>query len=362
MAGVYISYPFCNQKCTYCNFASGVFAPALRARYRDALLREIKAAKPAWVPETVYLGGGTPSTMDPAELDTVLEAVPGRPWREATLECAPATVTSERVRRWLHAGINRVSLGVQSFVRSELARTGRTHTADIVAADVNSLRANGISNINLDLIAGLPGQNERSWEESLGWIERLSPPHVSVYMLEVDEDSRLGREILLKGSRYGAADAPDEDVTAALYERAVERLRGMGISRYEISNFAQPGFESTHNMKYWRREAYIGFGADAHSFSNGLRWQNVESVETYVERSPDVRTSETPAIEDEEKFFIGLRLEEGIEPTESDRQRHGETILRFVRGGMMEEAGTRLRLTARGIMVSNEIFQEFLSA
>ncbi len=223
------------------------------------------------------------------------------------------------------------------------------------------LRAEGLDNFNIDLIAGLPGQTAASWSESLEGIARLGPPHVSVYMLEIDEDSRLGREMLLGGVRYGAGDAPDEDLTAGLYESAVERLRAMGLARYEISNFALPGYESLHNLKYWRREPYLGFGADAHSCHDGVRWQNTESAAEYVRLSPRARGEESIADEGEEKFFVGLRLAEGIAADAGDLARHGSAIQRFLAHGLMENDGSRLKLTARGVMVSNEIFQEFLN-
>ena len=214
MPGIYISWPFCAQKCTYCNFASGVFPRELEQRYLDRLLSELRATEWPWTPETVYLGGGTPASMQPSQLAAVLSEIPGRPWSEATLEAAPGAITREQVRAWREAGINRVSLGVQSFVDSELRRTGRKHNAAGVAADVALLREEGISEINVDLIAGLPTQTCESWNESLRWIEELAPPHVSVYMLEVDEDSRLGQELLLGGVRYGAMDVPTEDLIA----------------------------------------------------------------------------------------------------------------------------------------------------
>src|ERR1700734_3200153 len=200
MSGVYISYPFCAQKCTYCNFASGVFPRELEPKYLDALVAEIGSHAWAWQPATVYLGGGTPSAMATGDLDRILAAIPGRrAWKEATIEVAPGTVTPDRAAAWTRAGINRVSLGVQSFVQRELARTGRKHTAEIVERETAALRSAGISNINVDLIAGLPGQTRESWAESLSWIERLQPPHVSIYMLEIDQDSRLGSEFLLNG-------------------------------------------------------------------------------------------------------------------------------------------------------------------
>jgi oxygen-independent coproporphyrinogen-3 oxidase len=364
VAGIYISWPFCAQKCTYCNFASGVLPRELEARYTDALLKEISANRWAWMPETIYIGGGTPSAMDTAALARLLRAFPQTAWREATLEAAPGSLTDERIDAWRTSVINRVSLGVQSFIKSELARTGRKHDARIVEQDVARLRAHGIQNINIDLIAGLPGQTEASWRESLASALRLDVPHLSVYMLEVDEDSRLGSEILLGGKRYGASDVPSDDSIGNFYEAAVEFLEAHGIHRYEISNFARPGAESSHNLKYWKREPYIGFGADAHSFEGASRWQNVESAQDYVarsERGEPIRCAETSPDAVEEKFFVGLRLSEGVHADESDWLRFGPAFEYFLSAGVMERSNGNLRLTPRGVMVSNEIFQEFLT-
>jgi oxygen-independent coproporphyrinogen III oxidase len=355
MPGVYLSYPFCAQKCTYCNFASGVFPRELESRYVAALRNELNAAHWPWTPETVYLGGGTPSQMDPDALANLLAQIPGREWPEATMEAAPGSLTREKVEAWRRAGINRVSLGVQSFVSRELARTGRKHTAQTVAADVELLRNAGIANINLDLIAGLPFQTRASWLESLDWIQRIAAPHVSVYMLEVDDDSNLGRELRVLGSRYGAAAVPCEDDIAEFYETAVERLARLGIQRYEISNFAQPGFESRHNLKYWRREPYLGFGADAHSFDGEWRWQNKESAGEYCEAPGAME--KTPADPVAERFFLGLRLSAGIEGPWDPFAR---AIQQRIDDGLLEVAGPRLRLTPRGVMLSNEVFEEFV--
>ncbi len=364
VAGIYISWPFCAQKCTYCNFASGVLPRELEERYVAALLREIAAHTWEWIPDTVYLGGGTPSGMETGQLLRLLGALPGE-WKEATMETAPGSLTAERVEAWMRAGINRVSLGVQSFNRQELARTGRKHTAEIVVQDVALLRAHGIDNFNIDLIAGLPGQTGDSWAASLASAIALDPPHVSVYMLEVDDDSRLGNEILLGGKRYGARDVPSEDRIGDFYEAAVEELRAHGIHRYEISNFAREGAESMHNLKYWKREPYVGFGADAHSFDGRLRWQNVESAQDYVARSESgqpVRCEESTPDASEEKFFVGLRLSEGVHADASDWQRFGPAFEHFLSTGVMERTNSNLRLTPRGVMVSNEIFQEFITA
>ncbi len=356
MAGVYISYPFCAQKCTYCNFASGVFPRELETRYVEMLVRSLRETRWPWTPETVYLGGGTPSQMDISNLRAVLSAVPGFEWREATMEAAPGGITRERAHAWRERGINRVSLGVQSFVEPELARTGRKHTAAIVESEIAILRECGIDSINIDLIAGLPGQTSESWKTSLDWIEKIGAPHASVYMLEVDDDSRLGREILLNGSRYGARDVPVDDEIAEMYEIAVERLASIGLARYEISNFARPEFESRHNLKYWRREPYLGFGADAHSFDGEMRWRNAESAVEYVENPRGL--DRTPADSAGERFFLGLRLAEGLA---GDWEPFGESIGRRLGDGLLQFDGSRLRLTNRGVMLSNEVFADFVS-
>ena len=365
VAGIYISWPFCAQKCTYCNFASGVQPRGLEESYLAAIVSEMETARATVVgPDTLYIGGGTPSAMEPPAIRALLAGLPHQ-WREATVEAAPGSLTPERIRAWRNTGINRFSLGVQSFVRAELARTGRKHDAAVVANDVALLRAEGIHNISVDLIAGLPGQTAESWQTSLDALLALEVPHASIYMLEVDDDSRLGSEILLGGKRYGASDVPDDDRIATFYETAVAYLSRHGIHRYEISNFARPGFESAHNLKYWHSEPYLGFGADAHSFDGVNRWQNVETAQEYVDRwqrgeSPRAESSRPDPVE--EKFFVGLRLSEGVQPDASDWVRFGPAFERHLSSGMMESANGRLRLTSRGIMVSNEIFEDFLAA
>jgi oxygen-independent coproporphyrinogen-3 oxidase len=337
----------------------------LEAKYAEALRAEFVRHEWKWTPETLYMGGGTPSSIDGDLLTELLANLPGRPWREATIETAPGSVTREKVDAWRAAGINRVSLGVQSFVKQELARTGRRHDAEVVEREIALLRDAGIPNINLDLIAGLPGQTEASWRVSLDAVLRLDPPHASVYMLEVDEDSRLGSEIILGGKRYGASDTPSDDAIATFYEQAVEALAGAGIERYEISNFAKAGQESLHNLKYWQQESYVGFGSDAHSFDAGERWQNLEAAKDYVaawERGESSAIERMTPNAAEEKFFVGLRLTGGVPVNAGDEARYGAVFDRFVDAGMIERTGDRVRLTPRGIMVSNEIFQEFLSA
>jgi oxygen-independent coproporphyrinogen III oxidase len=359
MSGVYISYPFCAQKCTFCNFASGV--SPVEGEYPEAIIAELATHKWEWIPDTAYIGGGTPSRLDGEMLRKILDSVPGKPWREATIEAAPGSLNAQNVRAWVSAGINRVSLGVQSFVKQELARTGRKHDADIVKSDCELLREYRITNINIDLIAGLPFQTPESWRESLDWIERLRPPHVSVYMFEIDEDSRLGLEILNNGTRFGAPAVPTDDAAAEFYEIAVERLRAVGIERYEISNFARPGMESLHNLKYWQLEPYRGFGADAHSFDGRQRYANVETAAEYVDcwrNGLPVQSEQTEAFIEEERLFLGLRLMRGIKPAAEEWSQFD----RAIDAGLLTRDGDSVRLTDKGVLLSNEVFQEFITA
>lgn len=360
MPGIYISYPFCTQKCTFCNFASGVPSSAdARLRYEHALLEEVRSHCWEWLPETLYFGGGTPSLMAFHFLDDLLQSIPSSHLREVTLECAPGTITREAAAWWFGRGINRASIGVQSFVTSELIRTGRRHTAQIVEREIAFLRDAGIVNINIDLIAGLPGQTIQSWQASLDWIERLEPPHVSVYIFEVDEDSRLGKEVLLGGTRYGAPNLPSDDLTAEFYETAVARLADLGFARYEISNFARPGWQSRHNLIYWQREPYAGFGLDAHSFDGAYRWSNPDDLNSYLLR---VRNGRTEVDSAEEHFFVGLRLMRGIEPAPEEWSRFAQPIAKWLQAGMLERDGPRLRLSTHAILLSNEILQDFVNA
>ncbi len=357
MPGVYISYPFCSQKCSFCNFASGVSAPETIAQYQSALLAEIGRHAWAWQPATLYVGGGTPSLMPAYFLRELTAAIPRAQITESTLECAPGTVTPEAVANWRTCGINRVSLGVQSFVTRELRQTGRRHDCHIVQRELELLRSGGIGNVNIDLIAGLPEQTLASMDESLQWIERLAPPHVSLYIFEIDEDSRLGNEILLGGQRYGAPRVPNDELTAQLYEKASQTLRRMGYHHYEISNYAHAGFESRHNLKYWLLEPYVGFGLDAHSFDGRNRYSNADTFAGYFKAEKAEQPASDPS---EEHFFVGLRLLDGIEPTVDEWQRFAQPIEKWERAGMLERAGAKLRLTPPAVLISNEIFQEFL--
>jgi len=368
MKGLYVSIPFCKFKCTYCNFASGVFPQAELDRYLAALAREIRQF--SGDADTVYFGGGTPSLLTPAQWERLNAVLRDRftiaPGAEITLEAAPGGFDAERVDAWVRSGVNRVSLGVQSFVERELRAVGRPHTAEGVERDIALLRATGISDFGVDLIAGLPLQTPETWEESLDWIGRLKPSHVSVYILEVDEDSRLGAESLAGGARYSASHLPSDDATADFYTHAQSRLAEFGFEQYEISNFAQPGRESRHNRKYWSCEPYLGFGVDAHSYDGTERRGNVEDIDEYIAR---LERGESPVatrepVDDrrraEERLFLGLRQTAGVTITAADQQRYSGEIAHLAAAGLVESSSERLRLTPRGLLLSNEVFEKFI--
>jgi oxygen-independent coproporphyrinogen III oxidase len=372
--GVYIQVPFCQAKCTYCNFYTGVVTRGRYEPYANAVCREINefdAGSGAAV-DTIYLGGGTPSLLEPSTLGRILSATQGKfdcKPTEVTLEADPETITCEKADAWLRAGFNRISLGAQSFQDSELKATGRMHRRGEIYASVQALRTAGFSNISLDLIAGLPHQTQQSWDESIEELLRLHPEHVSIYMLEIDEGSRLGKESLAGGSRYSADAIPSDDAIAEFYEHACERLGAEGYEHYEISNWALEGRSSQHNLKYWRREPYFGFGAGAHSFDGQRRWANVHDSAQYVsciERGISPRQNVetvTAAQALEEELFLGLRQLGGIDLARIERDYRvnlRERVEGLRREGLVELQGSWLRLSPQRLTVSNEVFLELL--
>ncbi|HTK94406.1 MAG TPA: radical SAM family heme chaperone HemW, partial [Terriglobales bacterium] len=294
--GVYLSVPFCRTKCSFCNFASDVFSRERFDAYVARVTGDIAQAPavgstgPDRSADSIYLGGGTPSVLAPDQLRRLFDAVRRRfdvsPGAEITVECAPGTIDDALVATLRACGVNRVSLGVQSFVDEESRAVGRLHTRAIALADVARLRDAGIAELNLDLIAGLPHQTLDSWRRSLDDVLATGAPHVSVYMLEVDEDSRLGRELVAGGTRYHAHFVPDEAATTEFYEHARAALNAAGIAQYEISNFARAGHESSHNLKYCTRRPYLGFGVDAHSMlpaaTGAVRFASPDNLDDYM--------------------------------------------------------------------------------
>jgi oxygen-independent coproporphyrinogen III oxidase len=380
--GVYIQVPFCQTKCTYCNFHTGVVSRERYEPYANALCREIvesAAENSQRTIDTAYVGGGTPSLLDPAALTKILDTL-RRCYRtefaEVTLEADPETVSPVRAAEWRAAGFDRISLGAQSFQDRELQAAGRMHRREDIFRAADFLRGAGFDNISMDLIAGLPHQTRGSWEESVSQLLRIYPEHVSVYMLEIDEGSRLGKESLAGGSRYSADAIPSDDAMADSYEAACERLAAAGYEHYEISNWALAGRESKHNLKYWRREAYLGFGAGAHSFDGTARWANIHDPARYVvcmEQGKSTREqSETvmPWHALAEEFFLGLRKLDGVDLARIEAEYRGQLPerLEVIKGridilrthGFVEVEGERMRIAPKRLTVSNEVFLELL--
>jgi len=449
--GLYLSVPFCRTKCSYCNFASDVFSRAVFQRYIDRVCADIERANSTTdqmgsrlerTVDSVYLGGGTPTVLDINQLErlfvTISQNFDLQPDTEITVECAPGTLTPALLKSFQRRDVNRVSLGVQSFVDEEARAVGRLHNRLTVLDDIARLREAGISNINIDLIAGLPHQTAESWEFSVEQTIASGAPHTSVYMLEVDEDSRLGRELIAGGTRYHAHFVPDEELTADFYEMACRRLEAAGVRQYEISNFAKEGCESRHNLKYWTRQPYMGFGVDSHSmlkavrtagelpFAGGavegdgfshthsmlkavrtvtrgvpfagtaveghgfshaansaqqkgfspcggdvesIRFSSPDSLDAYLAAKPTnfISVSQRAALE--ETFFLGLRLNRGVD-LQKIAEKFGkealadfaDPIAEFIDAQLLEQRGDVIRLTPRGRLLSNEVFEGFISA
>jgi oxygen-independent coproporphyrinogen-3 oxidase len=388
--GVYISIPFCRSKCTYCNFASGVYPASEHGRYVERLIEDLGAAG-NWAErmglelprrvDTVYLGGGTPSLLEPELLARLFGALRTEfeiePDAEITVECAPGQIADETLAALVAAGVNRVSLGVQSFIDKEAHECGRLHGRAVVLEDLRRLRAAGIGNLSVDLIAGLAGQSFASWDESLEVLIESGVPHASIYMLEVDEDSRLGREMLAGGVRYRAGLVPTDDAIATMYATGIERLGAAGLAQYEISNFCRPGFKSRHNLRYWERRPYLGLGLDASSalYAEGsegymLRSTTTDDLQGYLKGPEASETSWlSPERQHEEAWFLGLRLNAGVDVVALKREfgaervaRALEVVGRLKEDGLVDSDGRMVRLTERGRMLSNDVFQEFLGA
>jgi oxygen-independent coproporphyrinogen-3 oxidase len=415
--GIYIQVPFCQTKCTYCNFHTGVVSRDRYQPYADAICREIgggvvaaafrsaissaghglSRAGSSITPEgvstpevsrpsadTVYFGGGTPSLLDPAALATILDTLRATYSLEApeiTLEADPETSTPEKANSWLAAGFNRISLGVQSFNDRELQATGRMHRRADIARATETLCAAGFDNISMDLIIGLPHQTRESWEQSVSELLDLRPEHISIYMLEVDEGSHLGKESLAGGTRYSAPAIPPDDTQAEFYDSACARLATAGYDHYEISNWALAGRRSRHNLKYWQREPYLGLGAGAHSFDGKTRWANVHDSAQYVamiEQGISPREQIEPVTSEqafEEEFFLGLRQLDGIDLAQIARRyafsnangssERFATIRRQIDSlrtqRLLDLEGNRLRLSQKNLTITNSILAELLT-
>ena len=370
--GLYVHVPFCAAICSYCNFNRGLLDEDLKGRYVAALTREIERSGDGSRVDSVFFGGGTPSLLEAGEAARVLDAcrrafdvVPGA---EITLEMNPESCGRAGVTALLEAGINRISLGVQSFDDEELVRLGRAHDAAQARGAFAAVREAGCDNVSLDLMLWLPAQSRAACAASVDALVALGPDHASLYMLELYPNAPLREE----AARQGWSQAPDEDA-AAMYLDAFSRTDAAGYRQYEISNLARPGRRSRHNLKYWRDGEWLGFGCGAHSTRDGVRWRNVSETVRYVEGieqgAPVTETRRRLSVEERlgDALFTGLRLADGVRPAAVGRRygidvraRYGADVRRFVDAGWMTDASGRWRLTRSGMLVSNEILSTFV--
>jgi oxygen-independent coproporphyrinogen-3 oxidase len=375
--GIYVHIPFCISKCGYCSFVSRPWDELLADRYWRAVAREMNDCVTARTPladnvDSLFFGGGTPSVLPAEHIASIMEAsrriFAFLPQCEISLEANPGTLTKEKLLIYRSIGVNRISLGAQSFSDAELAAIGRIHGAAQIFESFALLRECGFDNVNLDLILGLPGQTERQWMANLDRAVALRPNHLSVYMLELNPKLPLHRAM-----QSGECRIPDEDAVADWYLQTLDFLQGHGYAQYEISNFALPGCECRHNLKYWLRESVLAFGVAGHSHDGTARYANVASLEQYLSRLEDGqspvewREALGEDREFEETLFLGLRLRSGLD-WDAVRKRHlpdrmaaCEAVLQEMAAvGLVEWCDSRVRLTRRGMLLSNEVFQQFV--
>ncbi len=377
--GLYVHVPFCSAICHYCNFNRGLFDAGAKARYLQALLREIRQAwaavgstAPRDAADTIFFGGGTPSLLEPGEIRDVLHACrlafDFDANAEITLEANPETVTPETLDGWRAAGVNRLSLGVQSFRDEELRRLGRIHDAARARRAMLDARRAGFDNISLDLMMWLPGQRVADVDDSVEALVDAGPEHASLYIIELYPQAPLREEM----ARAGWSLAPDEDA-AEMYERAMARLEAAGYDQYEISNVARPGRRSRHNLKYWSDGEWLGFGPGAHSTRQGVRWNNVAGTDDYARRleaglpAGGERRVLTALERCQEALITGLRLADGVRIDEVGARygldiwtRYGEHLQPYLDAGLLRHEQGRLRLSRQGMLLANEVLAVFI--
>ena len=381
--GLYVHIPFCTAKCGYCDFNSYAGHEHLIPSYTDALLAEAALWRPAARGRTVtsvFLGGGTPSLNPAAEMRQILDGLRAAftiaPDAEVSLEANPGSIDTAYLRDLRDAGFNRLSIGVQSFDDEELRSLDRIHTAADAEAAVSAARAAGFDNVNLDLIYGLPGQPLARWQQNLERALALEPEHLSLYALTVEEGTPLARDIA-----RGRVQPPDGDLQADHYEWTQDRMGRAGYDHYEISNWARPGRRCRHNLVYWQHREYLGLGAGAHSYFNGVRFSTVLLPNRYIELVQEASAATgsramrhlvnvepiTPDVAAADALILGLRLIDGVDVAEFAQRfgvdvdaRYGETLAEFTSYGLLERSNGRLRLTRRGRLLSNELFERLL--
>ncbi|MCF2583665.1 radical SAM family heme chaperone HemW [Mitsuokella multacida] len=375
--GLYIHIPFCRQKCFYCDFPSFAGRERYEADYTDALCRELAVQgvlyREKWgSPRTIYMGGGTPSLLPIGLLAKILQAIADvfgdAADREFTVECNPGTVDAAKLRALRAGGVNRLSFGVQTFDDTLLKKIGRIHTGAQAREAMALARTAGFQNVSMDLIYGLPGESLAELERDLEAMVALEPEHISIYGLQLEEGTAFA-----KMQEMGRLMLPDDDTVERMYDTMTAFLPAHGYARYEISNFAKPGFESRHNLSYWQDVPYLGVGAAAHSYLEGQRYENVREIPAYIEgirTGKGVRRQEetmTREIAMEEFAFLALRTARGIDRARFERRFgvpleavYADAIAKLKRQGLLEADEAGVHLTPLGMKYGNMAFEEFL--
>ena len=367
---LYIHIPFCIRKCQYCDFLSGPSDQETRDRYIEALRREIQAVSDveAYEVVSVFIGGGTPSVLEAEAIASLMDTVRAkftlRDDAEITIEANPGTVDRDKLTVYRRAGINRLSLGLQSTDPDELRMLGRIHTYEEFLQSYHDAREAGFSNINIDLMFAVPGQTGEAWQQHLRQVAQLEPEHISAYSLIIEEGTPFAEQEL---------DLPDEDTEYQMYEDTAAILSEYGYHQYEISNYARDGFACRHNIGYWKRTEYLGLGLGAASLYRGLRFFNTRDMQEYLSlsdqadriRKEQIRLNRKDQIE--EFMYLGLRMTEGISDREFEdnfgetpENIYGPVLQKYKETGFLEYTGTGWRFTRKGIHVSNHILAEFL--
>ena len=376
VAGVYLHVPFCKSRCSYCDFATDVYRDSGAVeRYVSAICSEVvsflapaHAGGSAFV-DSIYFGGGTPSLLTASQVEQILMAVHDKfavaPDSEITMEMNPATVTSETLRDYKSLGVNRASFGVQTFDDVDLKRLARGHNAEDARTTFRMLNDAGYDNVSFDLIIGLPRQTLADWERNLDEALKMSPEHISMYLLEIHAGTPLAEQI-----RSERQPLPDAELAAEMYELMIDKVAAAGYGQYEISNFAKPGFEARHNSKYWTLDPVFGFGVSAHSFDGEQRYANERDTSKYVTSIEDSGKAEVMRenIDAASEFlFLGLRLTMGVCLREYKArfgvdvtEKYADELDRLKDAGLIEFDVGSLRLTRNGMLFSNEVFAVFV--
>jgi len=375
LAGIYIHIPFCETRCHYCNFATGGYESELARRYVAAVREEIRRAddKPEMRSiDSIYFGGGTPTTLTVEQLSGIIELCREKfdvsAGTEITSEANPGTISKEFLEGLRAAGINRLSFGVQSFDDRELAMIGRSHSSEDARQAVRLACAAGFENVSIDLIAGLPEQRMETWRRNLAEAFALEPDHLSVYLLELYKDAPLLHRI-----NRGELRAIDDELTVEMYFALKDEAEQHGFDHYEISNWARPGMESRHNLKYWTGAPYWAFGVSAAGYDGARRWSNTRNIHEYLTKieSGDSPVAEIEELDDEdrqsENLFLRLRLKEGVNLRDHERrfgvrvaERYADELARLDEAGLIELNNDTLKISRAGTVLANEVFGAFV--